>query len=165
MIAIGGSIGTGLFVGAGQALAIGGPGYLLAAYCLTSMLVYGVVTATMEIGTYLPVEGASMAYYCSRYVSKSMGFALGWLYFYSFGILVAYEITAAAILIDYWPNAVPTAVWVTIMIIVIVALNFSPIAVYAGQSFATMYCSMPLTVQQKRSSGSLESRSSCSLAF
>ena len=58
-------------------------------------MVYGVLTAVIEIATYLPVEGASMAYYAGRYVSKSLGFALGWLYFYSFGIIVAYEITAA----------------------------------------------------------------------
>nr|POE48822.1 putative proline-specific permease put4 [Quercus suber] len=95
MIALGGSIGTGLFVSAGQALAVGGPGFLLLAYCLTSLLVSGVITAAIEMGTYLPVEGASMAYYCARFVSKSLGFALGWLYFYSFGIIVAYEITAA----------------------------------------------------------------------
>lgn len=135
MIAIGGSIGTGLFVGSGQALAIGGPGFLLAAYCLTSLLVYGVVTAVIEVGAYLPVEGASMAYYCGRYVSKPLGFALGWLYFYSFGIITAYEITAASIVIDYWPNNVPVAVWITIMLIVIVALNVSPVAVYAETEF------------------------------
>jgi amino acid transporter len=135
MIAIGGSIGTGLFVGAGQALAIGGPGLLLIAYCLTSLLVYGVVTAVIEVATYLPVSGCSMAYYCGRYVSSSLGFALGWLYFYSFGIIVAYEITAAAIVIDYWPNNVPTAVFITVMLIVIVALNFSPVAVYAETEF------------------------------
>ncbi|KAF2166420.1 hypothetical protein M409DRAFT_66505 [Zasmidium cellare ATCC 36951] len=134
MIAIGGSIGTGLFVGSGQALAMGGPGFLLVAYCLTSLLVYGVVTAVIEVGAYLPVEGASMAYYCGRYVSKSLGFALGWLYFYSFGIN-AYEITAASIVINYWPNDVPVAVWITIMLVIIVALNLSPVAIYAETEF------------------------------
>lgn len=77
-----GVIGTGLFVGSGQALYIGGPGYLLVAYILTSMLVYGVLTAVIEVATYLPVEGASMAFYAGRFVSRSVGFALGWLYFY-----------------------------------------------------------------------------------
>lgn len=111
MIAIGGTIGTGLFVGSGQALTIGGPGFLFLAYTLTSILVYGVVTAIIEVCTYLPVSGSSMAYYGTRFASPSLGFALSWLYIYSFGILVAYEITAAAIVIDYWPNNVPIAVW------------------------------------------------------
>ncbi|CAO2655101.1 Nn.00g101650.m01.CDS01 [Neocucurbitaria sp. VM-36] len=135
MIAIGGSIGTGLFVGSGQALSIGGPAFLFVAYTLTSMLVYGIVTAIIEVCTHLPVSGSSMAYYCSRFVSPSLGFALGWLYVYSFGILVAYEITAAAIVIDFWPNNVPVAVWITVLLIVVVALNFSPVGIFAESEF------------------------------
>lgn len=131
MIAIGGSIGTGLFVGSGQALAIGGPGFLFLSYCLTSLLVYCVVTGVIEVATYLPISGGSMNYYCSRYASPSLGFALGWLYFYSFGIILAYEITAAGIIINYWPNNVHIAVWITVILVVIVALNFSPVGVYA----------------------------------
>ncbi|EQB53220.1 amino acid permease [Colletotrichum gloeosporioides Cg-14] len=135
MIAIGGSIGTGLFVGSGQVLAAGGPLFLFLAYALTSILVYGVVTAVMEVGTYLPVTGSSMSYYCNRYASRSLGFALGWLYFYSFGIILAYEITVGSIIINYWPNNVPNAVWLTLLLIVIVGLNFSPVAVYAETEF------------------------------
>ncbi|KAH7068770.1 amino acid permease/ SLC12A domain-containing protein [Paraphoma chrysanthemicola] len=135
MIAIGGTIGTGLFVGAGQALVIGGPAFLFLAYTLTSILVYGVVTAVIEVCTFLPVSGSSMAYYCNRVVSPSLAFALGWLYVYSFGILVAYEVTAAAIVINYWPNNIPTAAWITIMLFVIIALNFSPVGVFAESEF------------------------------
>lgn len=97
--------------------------------------VYGVVTAVVEVATYLPISGGSMAYYCARYVSRSSGFALGWLYFYSFGIIAAYEITAAAIVIGYWPNSVHIAVWITIMLVVIVGLNVCPVGVYAETEF------------------------------
>lgn len=135
MIAIGGSIGTGFFLGTGQALAIGGPGFLVIAYTLMSLLVYCIVTAVIEISTYLPVSGASISYYCTRYVSSSLGFALGWLYFYSFGIIVAYELTAASIVIDFWPNGINIAVWITIMIIVIVGLNLCPVGVFAETEF------------------------------
>ncbi|KIW73450.1 hypothetical protein PV04_01567 [Phialophora macrospora] len=135
MIAIGGTIGTGLFVGAGQALAVGGPAFLFVAYCVISLLVYGVVTAVAEITTYLPVSGCSMAYYCARVVSPSLGFALGWLYFYSFGIIVAYEITAASIVIDFWPNGVHIAVFITVLLLIIVGLNFCPVGIYAEIEF------------------------------
>ena len=135
MIAIGGTIGTGFFLGTGQALHIGGPGFLVIAYALTSILVYCIVTAVVEVSTYLPVPGASISYYCTRYVSSSLGFALGWLYVYSFGILVAYELTAASIVINFWPNSVNIAVWITIMIIVIVGLNFCPVGIYAETEF------------------------------
>lgn len=135
MIAIGGTIGTGLFVGAGQALAIGGPAFVFVAYSLTSILVYGIVSAVIEVATHLPLSGCSMAFYATRYVSPSVGFALGWLYFYSFGILVAYEITAAGIVINFWPNNVHIAVWITIMMCVIVALNLCPVGVYGETEF------------------------------
>ncbi|KAF7555466.1 hypothetical protein G7Z17_g2120 [Cylindrodendrum hubeiense] len=135
MIAIGGSIGTGLFVGSGQALAIAGPGFLLAAYCIMSLLVYGIFTAVIEVASFLPVAGSAMSLHCKRFLSPSLGFALGWLYFYSFGVIVAYEITAASILINYWPNNVHIGVWITIMLIVIVALNLCPVGVYAESEF------------------------------
>lgn len=135
MMAIGSAIGTSLFLGTGQALAIGGPAFLFLAYCIMSALVYGMITIVVEIATYLPVPGGTMAYFANRFVSPSLGFALGWLYFYSFGIIVAYEITAASIIIDYWPNNIGLAVWITIMIVVIVALNLCPVGFYAESEF------------------------------
>lgn len=162
MIAIGGSIGTGLFVGSGQALAIAGPGFLFLSYCIMALMVYCVVTGVIEVATYLPVPGSSMNYYCSRYISPSLGFALGWLYFYSFGIILAYEITAAGIIINYWPNNVHIAVWITILMVVIVALNFSPVAVYAETEvriFVQLYTARS-KLTERNSSGSQVSRSS-----
>lgn len=80
MIAIGGTIGTGLFVGSGQALSMGGPLFLLLSYSIISILVYGVVTATTEMSSYLPVRGCSMSYFGTRFFSRSLGFALGYMY-------------------------------------------------------------------------------------
>lgn len=135
MIALGGTIGTGLFVGAGQALAVGGPGFLFLAYCLITIFVYGIVTATTEISAYMPTAGSTMASYGSRFVSPSLGFAMGWLYWYSFAIIVPYEITAAGLVINYWPNNVHIAVWITIMLIVIIALNCFPVKIYGETEF------------------------------
>ena len=102
MIALGGCVGTGLFVGTGATLALGGPAFILAAFIVMSLLVHIVVTAIVEVSAFLPVSGASMSYYAARYVSNSLGVAMGWLYVYSLGILVPYEITAGALVIDYW---------------------------------------------------------------
>ncbi|KAL1882874.1 hypothetical protein Daus18300_000512 [Diaporthe australafricana] len=126
MIAIGGTIGTSLFVATGQALAVGGPGILLIAYVVMAFMVYGVVTAVIEVGAHLPVPGATMSMHCGRYMSKSLGIALGYLYVYSFGIIAAYELTAATIIIDFWPHNVHVAVWITILMAVIIALKSSP---------------------------------------
>lgn len=99
------------------------------------MLVYGVLTSIVEMGTFLPIPGSSMSYFANRFVSPSLGFALGWLYFYAFGIVVAYELVAASILINYWPNSVNVGVWITIMMVAIVALNLCPVGVYAEAEF------------------------------
>lgn len=104
-----------------------------------SLMVYGIVTAVIEVATYLLIEGCSMAYFANRYVSKSFGFALGWLYFYSFGIIVAYEITAAAIVIRYWPNSVHIGVWITTMLLVTISLDFRPVGIYAEAEFLVRF--------------------------
>ncbi|KAJ9645144.1 hypothetical protein H2199_003148 [Coniosporium tulheliwenetii] len=135
MIALGGTIGTGLFVGSGQTLARGGPAFILGAYCFIAFLVFCVVTAIIEVAAYLPTPGSSMNLFGYRYVSRSMGFSLGWLYFYSLGILVPYEITAAGLVIEYWNPNVSIAVWITIMIVVIVGLNALPVGFYGETEF------------------------------
>jgi yeast amino acid transporter len=101
MIALGGTIGTGLFVGAGQGLSMGVPLSLLLAYCTISLLLYGVATATGEMSAYLPVPGCSMAYLSNRFFSRSLGCALGWKYWHIFSITVPAEITAATTVIEY----------------------------------------------------------------
>ncbi|TVY89408.1 Proline-specific permease [Lachnellula willkommii] len=135
MIALGGTIGTGLFVGSGGTLAKGGPLFILMAYMLLSVLVLFVVTAITEVAAYLPVSGGTMSYYGHRNVSNSLGFAMGWLYFYSLGILVPYEITAAGLVIDYWNSPVNIAVWITVFIVVIVGLNILPVQFYGETEF------------------------------
>lgn len=60
---------------------------------------------------------------------------MGWLYFYSLGILVPYEITAAGLVIDYWDSPINIAVWITIFIVVIVGLNTLPVQFYGETEF------------------------------
>jgi amino acid transporter len=122
-------------VGSGGTLHRGGPLFILLAYMLLSCLVLFVVTAITEVAAYLPIAGGTMSYYGHRNVSNSLGFAMGWLYFYSLGILVPYEITAAGLVIDYWESPVNIAVWITIFIIVIVGLNILPVQFYGETEF------------------------------
>jgi yeast amino acid transporter len=113
----------------------GGPAFILFSYCVLAFLVYCVVTAITEVTAFLPTQGSSMTLFGRRYVSKTMGFALGWLYFYSLGILVPYEITAASLVFQYWHVKVHIAVFITIMILVIVGLNSLPVSVYGETEF------------------------------
>ncbi|KAI8654152.1 AA-permease domain-containing protein [Fusarium sp. Ph1] len=135
MIAIGGAIGTSLFLGTAQVLRVGGPLFLLISYGVLSVLVYCIVTGIAEVATYLPVPGGTMAYYGHKYVSRSMGFAMGYLYWYSLGILIPYEFVASTLLIDFWGPAVSPAVWITVIYAVIVLLNFFPVRVFGECEF------------------------------
>ena len=135
MIALGGTIGTGLFVGSGATLARGGPAFILITYLVLSVVVYFVVTAIVEVAAYLPIAGGTMSYYGHRNVSNSMGVAMGFLYWYSLGILVPYEITAAGLVIGYWDSPINIAVWITIFIVVILALNILPVQYYGETEF------------------------------
>lgn len=135
MIALGGSIGTGLFVGSGATLTRGGPAFILVCYTILSILVLFIVTAITEVAAHLPVVGGTMSYFGFRYASSSLGFAMGWLYWYSLGIAVPYEITAAGLVIDYWDSPVNIGVWITLFIIVIIGLNFFPVGVYGETEF------------------------------
>jgi yeast amino acid transporter len=135
MLAVGGSIGTNLFIGTGQVLAVGGPGFLLLAFCLMAIFVFGIVTAICEVGSFAPTSGNSMSALSSRFVSRSLGFALGWLYVYSFGMIVAYELSAICIIINYWPNDVHPAVWVTVGLIFFLILNLCPVGIYGESEF------------------------------
>ncbi|KAJ0310354.1 hypothetical protein COL516b_002154 [Colletotrichum fioriniae] len=134
-IALGGTIGTGLFVGSGSTLARGGPAFLVGSYVVMSALIYMVLTAVIEISTYLPLPGGTMNYYGSRYVSRSLGFMMGWLYFYSFAIFVPFELTASALVIEYWNPNVNNAVWITIMLVMVVGLNLLPVKFYGETEF------------------------------
>ena len=77
MIAIGGSIGTGLFVGSGQALAQGGPASLVLSFILTGLMLYCTVHALGEMAVLFPVAGSFSAY-STRFLDPAWGFAMGW---------------------------------------------------------------------------------------
>ena len=134
LIALGGTIGTGLFVSSGKVLAAGGPAFLVSGYVAMSAFIYLVLAAVTEMAAYLPIPGGTMNYYGGRYVSRSLGYMMGWLYFYSFAVFVPFEVTAAAMVVRYWESSsIDTAVLITILLVPIVALNLLPVK-YFGES-------------------------------
>lgn len=76
-IALGGTIGTGLFLGIGKAFALGGPLSVLLGYSLVGIAIFGMMQCLGEMVTWLPLPGA-IPQYCARYVDPAMGFAVGW---------------------------------------------------------------------------------------
>ncbi|KZO90439.1 amino acid permease [Calocera viscosa TUFC12733] len=134
MIAIGGTIGTGLFVGSGGALATAGPVGTLLGYVIVGTMVYSVMISLGEMTTLYPVSG-SFTHYATRFVDPALGFALGWNYWYSYAVTLPNEITAAAIVISYWNQTVSVAVWVSIFLVLIIGINFVGVAAYGEAEF------------------------------
>ncbi len=81
-IAIGGTIGTGFFLGTGTALVNAGPGGCLISYIFVGTVLWSVMVCMGEMATYIPTAGAFSAY-ATRFVDPSLGFAVGWLYWFS----------------------------------------------------------------------------------
>ncbi|KAG6920053.1 hypothetical protein DXG01_010121 [Tephrocybe rancida] len=115
MIAIAGTIGTGLFLGTGRSLAKGGPASILICYCLVGFVVYITLLLLGEMATQYPVAGSFNAY-ATRFFSPSYGFALSWNYWFNDAVSVASDLTAAQILLEYWtpwhPWVISLVFWV-----------------------------------------------------
>lgn len=133
-IAIGGTLGTGIFLSAGSSVATSGAGGALLAYCVVGFFVYGVVLTLGEMSSLIPVSGA-FATFGDRFVSPVLGGTLGvnyviqWcvssrlvgkhvmveranrasVFFRAFSI--PSELTAASIILSYWTEALQTWEW------------------------------------------------------
>lgn len=105
MIAIGGSIGTGLFLAAGSSIHDAGPGGTVLSYLVIGLMVYFLMTSLGEMAGFRPTSG-SFYTYAADYVDPALGFALGCNYWYSWAITVACEIAAASSIVGFWfPHA------------------------------------------------------------
>ena len=123
MIAVGGSIGTGLFVASGATIAQAGPGSALLAYSIIGLMVYFLMTSLGELAAYEPVAG-SFSTYGRRYVDEGFGFALGWNYCYNWAITVAVDLVAAQLVMGWWFPDVPGTLWSALFLGFIFLLNY-----------------------------------------
>ncbi|KAI2623532.1 amino acid permease/ SLC12A domain-containing protein [Hypomontagnella submonticulosa] len=125
-LAIGGTIGTGLFLGSGEALATAGPVGCLIAFIFVGTIVFSVMTSLGEMASFIPVAG-SFTVYASRFVDRSLGFAMGWIYWFSWSVTFALELVAAGVIIQYWDASLNIGIFIAIFWVVFTALNFLPI--------------------------------------
>ncbi|KAG0950086.1 hypothetical protein G6F57_004007 [Rhizopus arrhizus] len=128
MISLGGSIGTGLFLSSGSSISDAGPAGALIAYCVVGFMVYCIMTCLGEMATFMPVSG-SFNHYATRFIEPSLGFALGWNYWFC-ALGIATELAAASTIIKYWGQVMPDAAWSTIFLVLIVAVNLVGVRLY-----------------------------------
>ena len=115
MIAIAGTIGTGLFLGTGRSLAQGGPASMLICYTIVGFIVHVTLLLLGEMATQYPVAGSFNAY-TTRFFSPSYGFALAWNYWFNDAVSVASDLTAAQLVLQFWtpwhPWVISVVFWI-----------------------------------------------------
>ena len=134
MIAIGGAIGTGLFLASGATISQAGPGGALVAFVVIGLMVFLLMQSLGEMSALMPVPGAFETY-ATRFVSPSFGFALGWNYWFNWAITVAAELSAAGIVMQYWLPDSPGCVWSVIFLTILVVLNLLSARAYGEGEF------------------------------
>ncbi|MET9887207.1 amino acid permease [Streptomyces sp. NPDC006430] len=132
MIAIGGAIGTGLFLGAGGRLAGAGPS-LAIAYAVCGIFAFFVVRALGELVLYRPSSGAFVSY-AREFMGEKGAYTAGWLYFLNWSTTTVADITAAATYAHFWSLFTSVPQWVLAMIALAVVLTANLISVkYFGE--------------------------------
>ena len=101
MIAIGGAIGTGLFVATGGVISQAGPGGAILAYAIIGVMLYFLMNAVGELSSAYPLSGAFSAF-ATRFIHPSFGFVLGWLYIAICILVASVDIVVTANVISFW---------------------------------------------------------------
>ncbi|MBR8659136.1 amino acid permease [Brevibacillus sp. NL20B1] len=122
MISLGGVIGTGLFLGSGYTISQAGPIGTIVSYMVGGLIMYLTMLCLGELAVAMPVSG-SFQTYLTRFVSPSLGFAVGWLYWLGWAVTVALELLSSGLLMQRWFPDSPVWMWCAIFGAVLFVLN------------------------------------------
>ncbi|GCE37916.1 D-serine/D-alanine/glycine transporter [Rhodococcus wratislaviensis] len=133
MIAIGGAIGVGLFLGSGKGISYAGPA-VIGVYAVTGVFIFIIMRALGELLMYRPVTG-SFAEYAREFLGPFVGFVTGWGYWFTWTIIGMAEITAAGIFAKFWFPEMPQYLTALIALIAIVILNLAKVGFFGEAEF------------------------------
>ncbi|WP_026878696.1 amino acid permease [Ignatzschineria larvae DSM 13226] len=133
MIALGGAIGTGLFYGSAESIALVGPAILLS-YLLGGFVIYLIMTMMGEMSTHEPVAGA-FSHFSYKYWGEFPGFLAGWNYWFLYVLVSMAELSAIGIYVQFWFPEIPMWVSSLFVLIVITILNLFSIRIYGEFEF------------------------------
>ncbi|VEC00362.1 Phenylalanine-specific permease [Cedecea lapagei] len=133
LIALGGAIGTGLFLGIGPAIQMAGPAVLLG-YGVAGIIAFLIMRQLGEMVVEEPVSG-SFSHFAYKYWGPFAGFLSGWNYWVMFVLVGMAELTAGGIYMQYWFPEVPTWTWVALFFVVINAANLVNVRLYGEMEF------------------------------
>lgn len=134
MIALAGTIGTGLFLGSGRALARSGPLGAFLGYLIMGGVAGTVTLAVGEMGTLMPLNGGIVRY-SEYFVDPALSFANGYNLVYSYLVSIPAEIVAAAVLVQFWTD-LNSAIFITIFGVLMLCTAFVFVRVYGELEFS-----------------------------
>jgi lysine-specific permease len=132
MIAISGTIGTGLFLTSGSTISTAGPGGALLAYALIGLWLVFVCQAIGEIATLLPLPGAFNAW-GGRIFDEAFSFQMTYMYFINWALTIPAELSASAVIVEFWigkDSSFPSWVVPVIIIVLMVFINMAGVQAY-----------------------------------
>ncbi|OZG69436.1 aromatic amino acid transporter [Bifidobacterium eulemuris] len=133
LIALGGAIGTGLFYGSSESIALAGPSILLA-YLIGGIAIFMIVRALSEMSVEDPKAGA-FSYYATQYWSKRAGFVSGWNYWFNYILVSMVELSVVGSFVNYWFPAIPQWVSAAVFLVVITAANLLGVSKFGEFEF------------------------------
>ncbi|PPG79552.1 L-asparagine permease [Rathayibacter sp. AY1E5] len=135
MIAIGGAIGTGLFLGAGGRLATAGPS-LVVVYAVCGVFAYLILRALGELVLHRPSSGSFISY-AREFLGEKAAFVAGWMYFLNWAMTAIADVTAVALYVKYWSlfSSVPQWLLALIALVVVLSLNLVSVKVFGELEF------------------------------
>lgn len=135
LIALGGAVGTGLFIGTGSTLVTCGPAPLLIAFIIMSFFIWTIINQLTELVLLAPFAGETSTYAMAKtYINRPVSFMTGWNLFYALAMVAPTEITACTMLVKYWTNA-NAAIFVTVFVVTTISLSMLPVKVFGESEF------------------------------
>jgi aromatic amino acid transport protein AroP len=133
LIALGGAIGTGLFLGIAQTIQMAGPSVLLG-YAVAGFIAFLIMRQLGEMVVDEPVAG-SFAYFADKYCGNMAGFVAGWNYWVLYVLVSMAELTAVGIYVQYWWPAIPTWVSALAFFLIINSISLSNVKAFGEMEF------------------------------
>jgi amino acid transporter, AAT family len=133
LMALGGTIGVGLFLGSARAIQIAGPSLLLS-YVLGGVIVFLIMRALGELAIYKPVAG-SFSTYAHEFIGPWAGFVTGWTYWFMWVVIGMAEITATGLYVKFWFPQIPQWVPAFVSLLCIFAVNLVSVKLFGEIEF------------------------------
>ncbi|WP_457389396.1 amino acid permease [Vagococcus carniphilus] len=134
MLGVGGTIGTGLFVGSGYTISKAGPGGTLLAYGFGALIMYLMMMCLGELLVAKPIAGGVQAY-ATEFIGDSMGFTVGWVKWLSYAITIPTQLVASGIIMKNIFPSVPELVWIILFMVLLFFMNARPAEKYGNINF------------------------------